>query len=386
MQTYDTIIVGAGLAGLQCARIIASQGFSVLLVDRKYSLKQGIHTTGIFVRKTLEDFDLPEYCLGPAVQHVSLYSPSLRELKFVSSYEEYRIGRMGELYQHYLDESLRCGVSWMPGTSYLSHTHENGRSVVRLMNGSEQKLVQARYIVASDGARSRVAENLGLQLNRNWIVGVEKVFVDARIDGPPRLLCFLDPALAPGYIAWVAYDGEETHAGVAGYKARFNPLESLNKFQTKIKDIVDLSRAQEVEQRGGRIPVGGILRHIRNHQGLLVGDAAGAVSPLTAGGLDPCMRLSILAANVIAEFLKTDDVRVLNAYSGDMFRSKFTLRLWARRFASMVSNPTLLELAFIALSTPILKPFATHVFFGRSSFPDVDMPHALTNSDSVTVH
>jgi flavin-dependent dehydrogenase len=310
METYDTIIVGAGLAGLQCARALGSQGFSVLLIDRKFSLKQGIHTTGIFVRKTLEDFDLPDYCLGPVVRHVSLYSPSLREVEFVSSHDEFRIGRMGELYQHYLDQSLRCGVKWMPGTSYVSHTYENGRSVVRLTNGAQEKLVQVRYIVASDGARSRVAESLGLQLNRDWIVGVEKVFVDARIDGPPRLLCFLDPALAPGYIGWVAYDGEETHVGVAGYKARFNPLESLARFQAKIKHLIDLSRAKEIEQRGGRIPIGGILRHIRNEQGLSVGDAAGAVSPLTAGGLDPCMRLSMLAAKVIAEFLKTNDVRV----------------------------------------------------------------------------
>ena len=32
--------------------------------------------TGIFVRRTLEDFDIPEDCLGPAVRHVALYSPA----------------------------------------------------------------------------------------------------------------------------------------------------------------------------------------------------------------------------------------------------------------------------------------------------------------------
>ncbi len=78
MRTSDVVIVGAGLAGLQCARLLGRQGLRVLLVDRKTSLEQSIHTTGIFVRRTIEDFDIPADCLGPPLQHVTLYSPSRR--------------------------------------------------------------------------------------------------------------------------------------------------------------------------------------------------------------------------------------------------------------------------------------------------------------------
>ncbi len=58
MKTFDVVIVGAGLAGLQCARLLSRQGLRVLLIDRKASLEQSIHTTGIFVRRTLEDLEL----------------------------------------------------------------------------------------------------------------------------------------------------------------------------------------------------------------------------------------------------------------------------------------------------------------------------------------
>jgi flavin-dependent dehydrogenase len=383
METYDTIIVGAGLAGLQCAQLLARRGISVLLIDRKRSLEQAIHTTGIFVRKTLEDFDLPNHCLGPVVRNVTLYSPSLRSVEFVSDHDEFRIGRMGQLYQHYLNEGLQHGVNWMPGTSYVDHSRENGRLIVRLEIPSGERTVRARYLIAADGAQSRVGSNLGLESNREWIIGVEKVFTGARIEGPPSLLCFLDPELAPGYIGWVAHDGEETHVGVAGYRARFNPLASLNRFRTKISPIVDLSQAEEVAQRGGRIPIGGILRRIGNDQGLLIGDAAGAVSPLTAGGLDPCMRLSAFAADVVTEFLRTGEAGVLRAYSGDKFRARFTSRLWARRVASSLCNPTLVELGFGALATPLLKPLAQHIFFGRRSFPDFGPRFELENSESL---
>jgi len=80
MEHYDVIIIGAGLAGLQCARLLGKYGLRVALVDRKRSLDQAIHTTGIFVRRTLEDFELPEDCLGSPIRHVTLYSPARRRL------------------------------------------------------------------------------------------------------------------------------------------------------------------------------------------------------------------------------------------------------------------------------------------------------------------
>ncbi|HEX8637392.1 MAG TPA: FAD-dependent oxidoreductase, partial [Pyrinomonadaceae bacterium] len=78
MKDYDVVIVGAGLAGLQCARLLAEKGAQILLVDCKTDLSRGVHTTGIFVRKTFEDFDFPAGVLGKAIRNVSLYSPKLK--------------------------------------------------------------------------------------------------------------------------------------------------------------------------------------------------------------------------------------------------------------------------------------------------------------------
>jgi flavin-dependent dehydrogenase len=365
--SYDVTIIGAGLAGLQCARLLARQGVSVLLVDRKNTLDQKIHTTGIFVRRTLVDFDLPEDCLGPPIKHVTLYSPAHRSLELVSQHDEFRIGRMGQLYQRYLQQCLLGGVHWLPHTSYLSHAADGDKLTLQLSSGS----ITTRYLIGADGARSRVARDLKLELNREWIVGVESVFQGAVLAGPPRLLCFLDPKLAPGYIAWIAYDGEETHLGVGGYPSLFDPTAALQEFRTRVEDIIDLQTAKQIETRAGLIPVGGVLRNIGNSTGLLIGDAAGAVSPLTAGGLDPCMRLSSFAASVVTEYLSTGDVQALQPYSGELFRSRFASRLWARRIASTLRQPQLLELGCAMFRLPLFSRLAAHVFFGRGSFPDV---------------
>jgi len=372
MEDYDVIVVGAGLAGLQAARLLGERGFRILLVDRKPALDQLIHTTGIFVRRTLEDFSLPAGCLGPPVRHVTLYSPARRPLDLCSPHDEFRVGRMGLLYQRLLNSAIGAGVEWMPATRYVKQVKVKGELIVRLDGEARSRWVRTRYIVGADGSTSRVGEDLGLETNREWIVGVEEVLAGVPLEGPPRFHCFLDPHLAPGYLAWLVHDGEEVHLGVGGYPSRFDPLKALREFRGSLQGIVDLTEAKLIARRGGRIPVGGVLRRIANDRGLLVGDAAGAVSPLTAGGLDPCIRLSTFAARVIGNYLETGDTGVLAGYSGELFRARFVSRLWMRRIISAIQSPLLLELGCGLLRSPLFSSLAWHVFFGRGSFPDLD--------------
>ena len=373
MEHFDVVVVGAGLAGLQATRLLARRGVRVLLVDRKRTLQESVHTTGIFVRRTLEDFPLPEDCLGRPVCRVKLYSPARRALSLESPHEEFRVGRMGRLYARLLEEARRAGAAWSPATRYagLERAASESGSVVMLERGGRARPVGARYVVGGDGARSRVARDLGLDENREWIVGVEDVLRDVPLAGEPCFHCFLDPRLAPGYLAWVVQDGEETHVGVGGYAARFDPAGALESFREEVAGRFDLARASRVERRGGRIPVGGVLRRIANSRGLLVGDAAGAVSPLTAGGLDPCMRLSSLAATVVADYLETGDASALARYSGERFRARFVSRLWMRRLIASAGSPALVEAACALLRLPPFDALARQVFFGRGSFPDV---------------
>jgi flavin-dependent dehydrogenase len=371
MKSHDVVIVGAGLAGLQVSRLLAENGLRVLLIDRKDSLTQSIHTTGIFVRRTLEDFALPAECLGPVVRDVTLYSPARRKLELHSQYDEFRVGRMGMLYQQLLEDAIRAGVEWMPATQFLEAARTNNGSTIRLRTQNSIAVVETRYLVGADGAASRVAAALDLDENREFIVGVEEVLEGIPLDGPPRFHCFLDPQLAPGYLAWAVHDGEQVHIGVGGYADRFDPLAALKTFRSSLAGILDLGSAKVVERRGGRIPVGGVLRRIANSEGLLLGDAAGAVSPLTAGGLDPCMRLSQYAAQVVVDYLETGNGEALRGYSGELFRARFVSRLWMRRALAAIRSAELIEIGCAAMRLPLLRFFAHHVFFGRGSFPDL---------------
>jgi len=379
METYDVVVIGAGLAGLHAARVAARRGLSVLLVDRKTRVDAAIHTTGIFVRRSLEDFALPDACLGPAVRRVRLLGPSLAGITLDSPHDEFRVGRMGRLYTHWLDDAERGGAVVRLGTRYAGSESRGHTTLVRLETGPRAATVLARFLLAADGAVSRVAPDLGLGENVEWIAGVEDVYAARRDGDAPRFTCVVDPAIAPGYLAWVVNDGEEIHVGVGGYAHRFEPREALAVFTERIARIEPIDRAVRLERRGGLIPVGGVHARIANRRGALLGDAAGAPSPLTAGGLDPCLRLSEAAVDACWRHLGGEP-GALDALDGARFRARFASRLFMRRALSAVRHRPAAEALILALRLPPLRALAAHVFFGRGSFPELRRPETLARA------
>lgn len=379
MNHYDVVIVGSGLAGLTLAADLGRKSWRVLLVDRKRCVTDAVRTTGIFVRKTLEDFSLPPATLGPPVRQVQLYSPAGRMVSFQSRHDEYRVADMRKLYSSLLEECLWAGVTWMPMTGFES-ARQVGLGLTRVQLRADKKPIECStgVLVGADGVHSRVARSLELDINREWIVGVEDVYSTSH-SREPLFSCFIDPDLAPGYLAWVVDDGRHIHVGTAGRGEGFSPLEALRNFKSKLSAAILPPEAHFDERRGGRIPTGGVLRRISSPSGLLIGDAAGAVSPLTAGGFDGCIRMSRQAAIAIDRALATGSREALLEYSGRRLRSRFSTRLAARRLFEACQSRFLLEAGFSLLRVPPLRWLAREVFFGRHSFPDVEVLGAGCN-------
>jgi flavin-dependent dehydrogenase len=367
MHGVDVLVVGAGLAGLRTAFLLARRELKVMVVDRRRSLSAGIRTTGIFVRRTLDDFDLPDHVLGPGVRDVLLYPPSRRApIRLTSDRDEYRVADMASVYEHARRAAESAGARVHLGVRYAGAS----RGLVRFA-GAEP--VTARFIIGADGARSRVARDLGLDVNRRFLIGAEIVHpVASGSTTTPAFHCVLDPRVAPGYLAWVIDDGRHAHVGVAGYQ---------HAMRTGVRHLLDefiadapghTAPAGPVERRGGPIPVGGVLRRLACPAGLLVGDAAGAVSPLTAGGLDPCLRMSELAATVAAGYLRTGDRRILSRYDGNALRARFRGRLLLRRVFAGIRSPAAAEAAVAVLRGPAGRALAARILFGDGSFPEVN--------------
>ncbi|GGK63241.1 NAD(P)/FAD-dependent oxidoreductase [Ornithinimicrobium pekingense] len=369
----DVLVVGAGLAGLRTATRLAEAGHEVLLVESRASLGVGIRTTGIFVHRTLQDFHFPQHTLGPAIRRVVLYPPSHhRPVDLRSEREEFRVGQMAELCTWAGEEAERHGVQIMLGTAYQGRVGP----AYHLQGPHGAVRVRAQLVVGADGARSRVARDLGLDTNRALLVGAEETYpVHDPTDPPPTFHCTLDPRIAPGYLAWVVHDGAHVHVGTAGYPAQFRHglRHSLEGFRAQAPGLSTVTRTGPVEHRAGPIPVGGLLRRIGNRDGLLVGDAAGAVSPLTAGGLDPCLRLSDHAAQILDEALRTGRRETLDRYDAAPLRRRLGGRMALRAALARTSSPRLVEAAFVVLRTTPGRAAARRILFSDMSFP-IDAP------------
>jgi len=313
------------------------------------------------------------------VRRVRLLGPSLTGITLDSPRDEFRVGRMGRLYTHLLGDAERAGAAVRLATRYVGSAVEGSATRVELESGGRAATVGARFLLAADGATSRVAIDLGLDENREWLVGVEDVYAARKGCDTPRFTCVLDPVLAPGYVAWVVNDGDEIHVGVAGYAERFEPRSALAAFTEKIAAVENLDGAVRLERRGGLIPVGGIHARIASRRGALLGDAAGAPSPLTAGGLDPCLRLTEAAVDACCRHLG-GEADALDALDGAHFRARFASRLFMRRALSALRHRPVAEALILALRLTPLRRLAAHVFYGRGSFPELRRERALTRS------
>jgi digeranylgeranylglycerophospholipid reductase len=104
----------------------------------------------------------------------------------------------------------------------------------------------------------------------------------------------------------------------------------------KLAPICDLRHHQPVAVRAGLIPCGGVVNPVAGPRALLVGDAAGMVSPLTAGGIHTALKHGLAAGHAIADYLngKSADPCQQFVRSYPTFRLKRWLRFAFDHFQS----------------------------------------------------
>lgn len=368
-MSYDLVVVGAGFAGLACARKAALAGLRVLVLEKKLSAGARLHTTGMVVKDAVDEFpwlrDVPRDLVHP-IEGVRLYAPNLSCVDLRAPGYYFWATDTVRLLEWMTQLAREAGVEMRFGALFTqaSRLHEDGPWQIPLESGEP---LLARYIVGADGPHSRVAKALGLSQNRHFLFGVEHEYARARIE-PNYLHCFLDARLAPGYIGWAFAGVGATQIGLARtyapglHQGRLD----LHGLLRKTREHVEPESAP-LAIRAGMIPCGGLLPRVSRPGALLVGDAAGLVSPATAGGIHAALSVGEAAGDAVAAHVrgKAEDPAHWLPARYPRFRAKRALR----RFFEVTQTDWMYN---HLLGTRPLRRVAEWVYFhGKASAPRV---------------
>jgi len=299
MKTYDLIISGAGFAGLSAAQAAASRGVHTLVLESKPHPGHNMHTTGLLVKEAADLLDVPR-SLVKKIHSVRMYSPSLQFMDLSSPGYYFLATDVEKLMEWMTHNTISAGANIRFSEPLINIDIK--QSQVDLRRGK----LGYKYLIGSDGARSKVARCAQLGQNKKHLIGYEAVYTGITGISEDHMHVFIDNDIAKGYIAWVLPGVGVTQIGIAtrdGIATRQHHSLALSRFKNKISGLFDFSRAHCVSNRGGLIPCGGVVKSFARENIMLIGDAAGMVSPLTAGGIHPALQIGRMAGISVADYL-----------------------------------------------------------------------------------
>lgn len=376
---HDCIVVGASFAGLACARVLARAGLRVAVLEKKADPGDKLHTTGIVVKDAIDQIalldDLPPQFVR-RIPGVRLYAPNLKHVDLAAPGYYFLATDTPNVMRWLAGRAEEAGAEICCGSAF--------RDAARKQSGFDLgEHGETRYLVGADGPRSRVARTLGLGQSRHYLFGVEYEYAGAEIDEPDKLHCFISRRLARGYIGWIVAGVGVVQVGLAR-RVRGEappPQKAMAVFLDRIAPIFDFRDVQPTSIRAGPIPCGGVVKPVATKRALLVGDAAGMVSPVTAGGIHTALKHGLAAGHAIADYLdgKREDPSGWFVDSYPRFRSKRLLRFLFDRFQS--------DLAFnLLLATKPMRTAAGIVYFHHKGvFDPTDAASPNTGDATETV-
>ena len=352
--TYDAVVIGASFAGLACAQAMSRKGLQVKVLEKKSWPGTRTHTTGIIVRELADSWSIPAR-LYKKIEAVRIYSPDMEYLDLRSPEYYFLATDTPSLLRWHAEQAIQAGASISYSYHYRNSERQNGFH--HLDNGN----INCRYLIGCDGSRSRVARQYSLGLNRDFLFGVEADFDHIPDLSRSHLHVFLDNDIAKGYIAWIV---PGVHVNQVGLATRSPTAPSLERFLDKISSLWNIDRSTVLATRSGLIPCGGPVNPFYNGDVLLLGDAAGMVSPLTAGGIHPAVNTGTLAGELVADHLLYQ-----GGNPGAVLRRELPHYLFKRSLRFFYDHLPLTNHAINALlHTPSFRVIAQTIFFHNRGF------------------
>ncbi len=317
VKEVDVLVIGAGPAGSIAAREASKNGAKTLIIDKKSEIGTPKRCGEGIMDGVLEKVGIEEdkRWIARHIDGARLVAPDNTSAWFTS--ENLETPATGIILErkvfdkHVTMDAIRSGAEVMIKTEATNITREDDYLLVDITNfNGKYDRIKAKIVIGADGPEGRVASWMGINTKvplSEMESGAQYEMSNLKME-KNNTIEFYFGSVAPGGYAWIfpkGYDTANVGIDVSGIKGEKTALEYLDDFIANNEETKD---GQIVEVNVGGNPLCGVFDKIIADNFMLVGDAAGCVSPITGGGIDTGLESGMIAGQIAAKAIKEGDL------------------------------------------------------------------------------
>ena len=322
---YDVVIAGGSVAGLLCAREIASKNHKVLVIEEDYEIGTPEHCGGVVSMSAMDDLGVipMRATLDNKIRSAIVVAPSGKSFTVDARPQQVIVLDRREFDKQIAHQAQVNGAEIRVKSSLQEITKEG----VRTSDGE----IKCRVVVDARGVSSLI------QKDRTGTLQSAQYEVFADWIDKERIEVHLDQEKYPGFFAWIIPTRrDEAKIGVAG--RGINPAIIIEEFLKK------KGKHSTIRKIFAPIWIKGPIKEFVTGNTVTIGDAAGQAKPTTAGGIYSSGLGGILAGNSISKFLESGKESSLLQYQtrwNEKFGKEFEHMLLARSLLERLDNKTI---------------------------------------------
>lgn len=297
----DVIVAGLGIAGVFALRSL-SKSLDVLGIDKREKLGYPVKCGEIVPTKkemrtllpNLEDysiFDIPKRFESNRTKTISFCLPNGKsyDIEF-----EFHVVRRDEMIQTIANESGH------KIERTLIRDYRNGKIV------TDKGFMEAKVIIAADGANSRIAKSLGIW---NYELSSAKQFVMKNVEcDEETVYMFLGKEISPGAYGWIIPKGDGIANVGIGFRKEFSSTTIHKALENFVKNHPYSSRflrnAEILSKVGAVVPIDKPLKKAVYGNVIFAGDSASMIISHTGGGIPISMVAGDIAGRVVNQYFE----------------------------------------------------------------------------------
>lgn len=335
---FDVVVAGGSVAGLLCAREIASNGFSVLVIEEDYEIGTPEHCGGLVSIAGLEELGIIPFrkTFDHIIESAKVTAPNGNSFTINSTKQKVVEISRRELDKQIAFQAQKNGAVIKVKTSFQEITDTGIRT--------NEDSIDCKIFVDARGVSSLIHKD------RTGILSSAQYEIYADWIKKGKVEVIFDQERYPGFFAWIIPSSEgKGKVGVAG--------RGINVAETLDKILEEKGNYSTIRKIFAPIWIKGPIENFVDGKTVIVGDAAGQAKPTTAGGIFTSGMGGVYAGQAISEYLKTDNKVDLEEYQKrwiDRFGKEFEKQSFARKILERIDNNTINKL-FESITPEITK-------------------------------